>query len=190
MLNILWMILLIIILLIISFLLLGVKITLNYTKIGSDIKGCLKVLIFKKIKIYSINYPRESESDDESEKKDRDNKKISKLLKPCLKDLFEFLKTFLKSIKIIKIENHLIFGKESYADTGKYIGMIWGILSIINSLDEKIKITATPTFTGEVLDAKGINEFEIRLIKLIIPIIKLISKKDVRRLIKGVLDER
>ena len=68
--------------------------------------------------------------------------------------------------------------------------MIWGILSIINSLDEKIKITATPTFTGEVLDAKGINEFEIRLIKLIIPIIKLISKKDVRRLIKGVLDER
>ena len=47
--NILGMIILIIILFIIILLLIGIKISFIYTKKESEIKGCLKILIFKKI---------------------------------------------------------------------------------------------------------------------------------------------
>ena len=50
MLNILWMIILIIILFIIILLIIGIRISLEYNKKGSEVKGCLKILIFKKIK--------------------------------------------------------------------------------------------------------------------------------------------
>ena len=191
MINILWMIVLIIILLLIILLLLGIRITLNYSKIGCEIKGCLKILIFRKIKVYSVKYPQKNDDtdyeDDEHER--RDIKNIINLAKPCFRDLKDFLKEFLKSIKIIKIKNHIIFGLDSYADTGKYIGIIWGFLSIINPIDEKIYISAEPSFQGQRLDGEGANEIEIRLIKIIKPLFKLILKKRVLILIKGVIDE-
>ena len=59
MLNILGMIILIIILFIIVLLLIGIRISLIYDKKGSELKGCLKILIFKKIKVYSTTYPSE-----------------------------------------------------------------------------------------------------------------------------------
>ena len=70
-----------------------------------------------------------------------------------------------------------------------YIGIIWGFLSIINQIDEKIQISAEPSFQGQRLDGEGVNEIEIRFIKLIKPLFKLISKKRVLKLIKGVIDE-
>lgn len=196
MLNILGMIILIIIIFIIILLLAGIKIKLEYNKKGSEVKGCLKILIFKKIKIYSLNFPsqntQEENSDDEEdeEEKERDIKKIFNLAKPCIKDLLDYLKTIIKSIKIKTLKNHIVFGMESYADTGKYIGILWAIFSILNPMHEKLKLTCEPSFTGSVLDGKGINEFEIYPLKLVIPTVKLISKKQIRKLIRGVLDER
>ena len=193
MLNILGMIILIIILFIIILLLIGIKIKLEYYKKGSEVKGCLKILILKKIKIYTLNFPsQDDDEDDESddEKKERDIKKIFNLAKPCLNDLMNYLKTALGSIKIKIAENHLVFGLDSYADTGKYIGIIWGIFSIMNSMHEKLKMSAEPSFSGSVLDVKGNNELEIYPLKLLIPTIKLVSKKEIRTLIRGVLDER
>lgn len=193
MLNILGMIILIIILFIIILLLIGIKIKLEYNKKGSEVKGCLKILVLKKIKIYTLNFPsQDDDEDDESddEKKERDIKKIFNLAKPCLKDLLDYMKTALGSIKIKIAENHLVFGLDSYADTGKYIGIIWGIFSIINSMHEKLKMSAEPSFSGSVLDANGNNELEIYPLKLLIPTIKLVSKKEIRTLIRGVLDER
>ena len=87
-------------------------------------------------------------------------------------------------------KNHLVFGLSDYADTGKYIGMIWGVLSVVNSMHEKLRLSAEPSFTGFVIDGEGINEVDIYPLKLLIPTIRLISKKDVRTLIRGVLDER
>ena len=97
------MIILIIILFIIILLLIGIKIKLEYYKKGSEVKGCLKILILKKIKIYTLNFPsQDDDEDDESddEKKERDIKKIFSLAKPCLNDLLDYLKTALGSIKI------------------------------------------------------------------------------------------
>ena len=188
MLNILLMIILIIIIFIIILLYIGVKISFNYDKKGSELKGCLKILILKKIKIYSREYPSNEPEDEkeEDEKEDRDRKKILELAKPCLGDFKEFIKSFTKCIHITKLENHLIFGLDSYADTAKYIGYIWSILIIINNSHKNAKLTAEPSFNGSILDAKGVNELDVNLLKVIPPAIKLISKKEVRELIKGV----
>lgn len=192
MLNILGMIILIIILFIIILLIIGIRISLEYNKKGSEVKGCLKILIFKKLKVYSLNWPGEDkkEEDDKKESKDRDYKKIFELAKPCFEDLKNYLKSVLKSMKIQKIQNHIIFGMDSYADTGEYIGIIWAICAIINPMHKKMQISAEPSFAGSMLDGYGENNLEIYPLKLIVPTVKLILNEDVRKLIRGVLDER
>ena len=193
MLNILLMIILIIILFIIFLLLIGIKISFEYTKKGSEIKGCLKILIFKKIKIYTRHFPSEDddkEDDEDEEKKERDIKKLFNLARPCFDDFKIYLKSVLNIIKVKEIRNHLIFGMNSYADTGKYIGIIWAILATVNPMHEKLKLSAEPSFEGSVIDGYGINEVEIYPLRLIVPTIRLILKKDVRIFIRGVLDER
>jgi hypothetical protein len=187
------MIILIIILFIIFLLLCGIKISFEYTKKGSDIKGCLKILIFKKIKIHTTHFPSDDddeEEDEDEEEKERDIKKLFRLARPCFSDLKNYLKAVLNCMKIKQITNHLIFGLRSYADTGKYIGIIWGVLAVVNPMHEKLKLSAEPSFNGFILDGYGINEVEIYPLKLIVPTIRLISKKEVRTLIRGVLDER
>ena len=194
MLNILLMIILIIILFLIILLLCGIKISFEYTKKGSKIKGCLKILIFKKIKIYTRRFPSNdndnNEDDKDEEKKQRDIKKLFELARPCFSDFKTYLKSVLNTIKVKKQQNHLIFGMASYADTGKYIGIIWAILAVINPMHEKLKLSAEPSFDGSVLDGYGTNEVEIYPLRLIVPTIRLISKKDVRIFIRGVWDER
>lgn len=191
MLNILWVIILIIALFIIILLLIGIKLKLEYYKKGSEVKGCLKILIFKKIKIYSLNFPSEDEEETEEEideeEESIDIKEIYNLAKPCLGDLIDYLKTVIRSMKIKTMENHLVFGMESFADTGKYIGIIWGIFSVLNALDEKLKLSAEPSFAGNVLDGRGVNEVDIYLLKLVIPTTHLLLKKEIRTLIRGVL---
>lgn len=186
MLNILGMIIFIIILFIIILLHIGVKITLIYDKKGSELKGCLKILILKKIKVYSVSYPTKDKNGDDEADEDRDMKYIFELIKPCFEYIKEFVKSFMKCIRITRLENHLVFGLDSYADTAQYIGYIWSILIVINNAHEKARFTAEPSFSGSVFDGEGKNELDINILKLIPPAIKLISKKEVRELIKGV----
>lgn len=189
MLNILGMIILIIILFIIILLYIGVKIAFTYDKTGSKFKGCLKILILKKIKVYSLEFPSHDENEDEDEdepESKRDVKELFELAKPCLKYLKDFLKSFVKCISITRVENQLILGLDSYVDTARYIGYIWGAIAIINSSHKNARLSAQPCFTESKIDARGINELDINVLKLIPPVIKLISKKEVRELIKGV----
>ncbi|WP_405297724.1 DUF2953 domain-containing protein [Methanobrevibacter sp.] len=153
----------------------------------------MKILIFKKIKIYTRHFPSEEddkEDDKDEEKKERDIKKLFNLARPCFDDFKIYLKSVLNIIKVKEIRNHLIFGMSSYADTGKYIGIIWAILATVNPMHEKLKLSAEPSFEGSVIDGYGINEVEIYPLRLIVPTIRLILKKDVRIFIRGVLDER
>ena len=189
MLNILWMIILIIILFIIFLLYIGVKISLTYDKKGSELEGCLKILILKKIKLYSVSYPsdkKDDDSDEDEKESDRDLKKIFELAKPCFEYIKEFIKSAMNCMHITKLENHLVFGLDSYADTAQYIGYIWGIFVIINNAHENARLSAEPSFSGSVFDGEGVNELDINILKLIPPAIKLISKKEVRELIRGV----
>ena len=192
------MIILIIILFIIILLLIGIRISLIYDKKGSKLKGCFKILIFKRIKVFSKQYPskdpkdnnEDEEDEEDEEKKQRDIKKLFNLAKPCFEDFKIFIKSSLKIIKVSKLDNHLIFGMDSYADTGKYIGIIWAVLATLNPMHENLHLSAEPSFAGSVLDGHGVNDIEIYPLKLIVPSVKLLLKKDVRTFIRGVMDER
>lgn len=191
MLNILLMIILIIIIFIIILLYIGVRIAFIYDKKGSELKGCLKILILKKIKVYSLEFPSEDDREDEDDESDdedenRNVKKIFELAKPCFKDLKKFMKSFVKCIHISRLENHLIFGLDSYTDTAKYIGYIWSLLLIVNSAHKNARLSAEPSFNGSVLDGEGVNELDINILMMIPPAIRLISKKEIRNLIRGV----
>lgn len=187
MLNILLMIILIIVIFIIVLLYLGVRIAFIYDKTGSKFEGCLKILILRKIKVYSSRYPKKDNDDDEDDEEDSEKPDPKKLLeagKPCFKYFKEFLKSFNNCIHISKLENHLIFGLDSYASTGKYIGYIWSLLLIVNNAHENARLSAEPSFNGSVFDAKGENALDINILKAIVPTVRLISKKEVRNLIK------
>ncbi|WP_406535641.1 DUF2953 domain-containing protein [Methanobrevibacter sp.] len=190
MLSILAMIILIIIIFIIFLLYIGVKIALIYDKTGNELKGCLKILILKKIKVYSLEFPskdddEKEDEEEEDESEDRNMKEIFELAKPCFEDFKTFLESFNKCIKVKKLENHLIFGLDSYVDTAKYIGYIWSLLLIMNNSHENARLSAEPSFNGSVFDMNGENELDINLLKIIPPAIKLVSKNEVRELIRG-----
>ena len=191
MLNILGMIILIIILLIIIFLYLGIRIAFIYDKTGPKFQGCLKILILKKISVYTAHFPDTEKDEDEEEDEEYsglDIKKMLDLAKPCFGYIREFLESTAKCIHISKLENHLIFGLDSYVDTAKYIGYIWGIIVIVNGTHENARLSAVPSFNGSILDVKGDNEVDINLLKMILPAIRLVSKKEVRNLIRGLKD--
>ena len=182
------MIILIIILFLIIILYLGVKISINYEKTSDNSQGCLKILILKKIKIYSISF---SSMKNETEKRsEQDYIRLLNLLKLLRKDIMRYIKIVAKTSKIEKIQNHVIFGLNDYADTGKYIGIIWAIFSMINNLNKNIKLSAEPTFSKFTINASGVNEFEIYPLKILVPTVRLLLNKEIRKTIKGVINER
>ena len=200
MLNILLMIISIIILFIIILLYFGVKISLIYDKKGPELEGCLQISILRKIKVFSKDFlssqpnktedkkdEEEKEEEESEEDKKDDKKELFKLAKPCFSHFVEFLKSAMKCIRVEKLENHLIFGMDSYVDTAKYIGYIWSLMIIVNSSHKNAKLSEQPSFNGSILDGNGDNELEINILKLIPPVIRLVLKKEVRTLIKGAI---
>ena len=200
MLNILLMIISIIILFIIILLYFGVKISLIYDKKGPELEGCLQISILRKIKVFSKDFlssqpnktedkkDEEAKEEEESEEDKKDDKKeLFKLAKPCFGHFKTFLISAMKCIRVEKLENHLIFGMDSYVDTAKYIGYIWSLMIIVNSSHKNAKLSAQPSFNGSILDGNGDNELEINILKLIPPVIRLVLKKEVRTLIKGAI---
>lgn len=200
MLNIPLMIISIIILFIIILLYFGVKISLIYDKKGPELEGCLQISILRKIKVFSKDFlssqpakkedkkdEEEKEEEESEEDKKDDKKELFKLAKPCFSHFVEFLKSAMKCIRVEKLENHLIFGMDSYVDTAKYIGYIWSLMIIVNSSHKNAKLSAQPSFNGSILNGNGDNELEINILKLIPPVIRLVLKKEVRTLIKGAI---
>ena len=200
MLNIPLMIISIIILFIIILLYFGVKISLIYDKKGPEFEGCLQISILRKIKVFSKDFlssqpnktedkkdEEEKEEEESEEDKKDDKKELFKLAKPCFSHFVEFLKSAMKCIRVEKLENHLIFGMDSYVETAKYIGYIWSLMIIVNSSHKNAKLSTQPSFNGSILDGNGDNELEINILKLIPPVIRLVLKKEVRTLIKGAI---
>ena len=200
MLNILLMIISIIILFIIILLYFGVKISLIYDKKGPELEGCLQISILRKIKVSSKDFlssqpnktedkkdEEEKEEEESEEDKKDDKKELFKLAKPCFGHFKTFLISAMKCIRVEKLENHLIFGMDSYVETAKYIGYIWSLMIIVNSSHKNAKLSAQPSFNGSILDGNGDNELEINILKLIPPVIRLVLKKEVRTLIKGAI---
>ena len=66
MLNILLMIILLIIIFIFIILALGIRITIEWVKINSELDGCGKILILKKLKVYSFDLKSEDDEEEDA----------------------------------------------------------------------------------------------------------------------------
>ena len=190
MLNILLMIILLIIIIIFIILLFGIRLTGRWRKVDSEYDGCVEVLIFKKLKVYTFDLTSDDDEDDEEsdeEDEGRDLKKLFELAKPCFKYLKIFFHEFLDAVNINRLENDLIIGFSSFAKTGEYLGYIWAIFSVLMGMIPNSRLGVEPSFAGETLNIKGYINIDISIFKLIIPVLKLISKKEIRTVIRGVL---
>lgn len=174
----------ILIVLIIILLYHGINIVGNFNKHSNDITINFKILIFEKIIIYSINYPSEKNKKDKNENNKR---KIDlELLGFCIGPLLKFFKKFLKCLKVKKLQTHVDLGLSSYVSTAKYVGYLWSIFVIPNTTLENTSFSATPHFNGRVFDLKGQVDIKINILKLIIPTLKLLSNKNIKKFIKSV----
>lgn len=186
------MIILLIIILIFIILLLGIRITLKWIKIDREYDGCVQILVLKKLKVYSFslksNDEEEEEEEDEDENGQIDLKQLYKLAKPCFGDFKLFIHQFFNAVSINKLENDLVIGFSNFAKTGEYIGYIWAVLAVVNEIIPNSRLRAQPSFAGEVLNVKGYANIDISIIKLIWPVTNLLLKKEVRTLIKGVIN--
>ena len=110
-------------------------------------------------------------------------KPILNELKKSKEELKSFLNDILKSINLKKLEGHLILGLSNHTTTIKIASWIWSIGAIVNSKKPTL-LTVEPRFTEVIMDFEGKIELKINLLLLIIYSLLLLTKKNIRDLIK------
>ena len=129
----------------------------------------------------------EEGEDGEEEKSLREKykeiKPILNELKKAKEELKTFLKNILKAINLKRLEGHLIIGLSDHATTIKIASWIWSIGAIVNSKKPTL-LTVEPRFTEIIVDFEGRIELKINLLLLLIYSLLLLTKKNIRELIK------
>lgn len=134
----------------------------------------------------------ESESEEEKEEEEEEKglkekyeeiKPILKELKKSKKELKSFLKDILKAIDLKKLEGNLIIGLSDHTTTVKIASWIWSIGAIVNSSKPTL-LTVEPRFNEVITDFEGKIELKINILLLLIYSLVLLTKKNIRELIK------
>jgi hypothetical protein len=136
----------------------------------------------------------EEESESEEEKEEEEEKKglkekyeeikpILKELNKSKKELESFLKDILKAIDLKKLEGNLIIGLSDHTTTVKIASWIWSIGAIVNSSKPTL-LTVEPRFNEVITDFEGKIELKINILLLLIYSLVLLTKKNIRELIK------
>ena len=135
----------------------------------------------------------ESEEDPEEDKKGLKEKyeEIKPILKELIKskgELLSFLNDILKAIKIKKLEVNLIIGLSDNTTTVKIASWIWSIGAIVNSSKPTL-LTVEPRFNEVITDFEGKLELKINILILLIYSLVLLTKKNIRELIKEIYNQ-
>ena len=136
----------------------------------------------------------EEESESEEEKEEEEEKKglkekyeeikpILKELKKSKKELKSFLKDILKAIDLKKLEGNLIIGLSDHTTTVKIASWIWSIGAIVNG-SKPTQLSVEPRFNEVITDFEGKIELKINILLLLIYSLVLLTKKNIRELIK------
>ncbi len=132
----------------------------------------------------------ESESEEEKEEDDKGLKEKYEEIKPILKELKKskeelkgFLKDILKAIDLKKLEGNLIIGLSDHTTTVKIASWIWSIGAIVNS-SKPTQLSVEPRFNEVITDFEGKIELKINILLLLIHSLVLLTKKNIRELIK------
>ena len=135
----------------------------------------------------------ESEEDLDEDKKGLKEKyeEIKPILKELIKskgELLSFLNDILKAIKIKKLEGNLIIGLSDNTTTVKIASWIWSIGAIVNSSKPTL-LTVEPRFNEVITDFEGKVELKINILILLIYSLVLLTKKNIRELIKEIYNQ-
>ena len=132
----------------------------------------------------------ESESEEEKEEDEKGLKEKYEEIKPILKELKKskeelkgFLKDILKAIDLKKLEGNLIIGLSDHTTTVKIASWIWSIGAIVNS-SKPTQLSVEPRFNEVITDFEGKIELKINILLLLIHSLVLLTKKNIRELIK------
>ncbi|MDD2643766.1 MAG: hypothetical protein PHC65_03710 [Methanobacteriaceae archaeon] len=197
-LTIILIILAIILIIIFSLLFINLHIQINYKVKNTEINAIISIKILK-LKIFNKRFnnkqtQNELSTSEEPEKnktktplKDKINeiKPLIPLIKNSKKILINFLKIIRQSIKLNKFETHTSLGLYDYVDTVKIVGFL-SMLNILPNLSKKVSITTEALFGEEIIKSNGKISFKIRLFKPFLGLLKLISDKNIREIIKKI----
>ena len=130
----------------------------------------------------------ESEGEEDEDKKGlkekyEEIKPILKELKKSKEELKGFLKNILKAIDLKKLEGKLIIGLSDHTTTVKIASWIWSIGAIVNS-SKPTQLSVEPRFNEVITDFEGKIELKINILLLLIHSLTLLTKKNIRELIK------
>ena len=130
----------------------------------------------------------ESEGEEDEDKKGlkekyEEIKPILKELKKSKEELKGFLKDILKAIDLKKLEGKLIIGLSDHTTTVKIASWIWSIGAIVNS-SKPTQLSVDPRFNEVITDFEGKIELKINILLLLIYSLALLTKKNIRELIK------
>ena len=130
----------------------------------------------------------ESEGEEDEDKKGlkekyEEIKPILKELKKSKEELKGFLKNILKAIDLKKLEGNLIIGLNDHTTTVKIASWIWSIGAIVNS-SKPTQLSVEPRFNEVITDFEGKIELKINILLLLIHSLTLLTKKNIRELIK------
>ena len=130
----------------------------------------------------------ESEGEEDEDKKGlkekyEEIKPILKELKKSKEELKGFLNNILKAIDLKKLEGNLIIGLSDHTSTVKIASWIWSIGAIVNS-SKPTQLSVEPRFNEVITDFEGKIELKINILLLLIYSLVLLTKKNIRELIK------
>ena len=133
---------------------------------------------------------KESESEGEEGEDKKGLKEKYEEIKPILKELNKskeelkgFLNNILKAIDLKKLEGNLIIGLSDHTTTVKIASWIWSIGAIVNS-SKPTQLSVEPRFNEVITDFEGKIELKINILLLLIYSLALLTKKNIRELIK------
>lgn len=191
------LIILILILIILFFLYIGIEVKIEY-KIKNTKFNILINLKFLNFNLFKKEIPKEkNEKKDNSQVKNKKSiyekyneiKPLLITIKKSKKELINYLKIFYNSITLKKFNNYMEIGLSNYVDTAEIIGLI-SVLNIFPNLSDKFFLKTEPKFGEEILFVKGELYFKISLLKPILGILKLITYKNIREIIKKIIELR
>ena len=110
-------------------------------------------------------------------------------LKKSKEELKIFLNSILKTIDLKRLEGNLILGLSDNTSTIKIASWIWSIGAIVNSEKSRL-LTVEPKFTERVVDFEGKVELKINLLLLLIYSLILLTKKNIRELIRELYNQK
>jgi len=174
---------------------------LNYNLIVS----IFRIAVFKKSnKENTDEKNEEKDNEEEKEEKEENNdeedkgikekyeeiKPILNKLKECKPHLKPFIKHLLRSIDFKKVSGHLKIGLNDHTKTVKISSFIWSVGAIVNTVSKPTSLIVEPSFTEEVLDIDMELDLKINLLTILIQAIVLLTKKEIRELIKMIREYR